>query len=790
MKRQIAHLPRWVFILVIGAPFIFWFVPLVTGQALYWGTPAMQFIPWRILGLEQLSQGVIPLWNPENGLGAPLLANYQTAYFYPPGWIINLLGWIFGNSGVAWGFTLLLALHGSWAGLGMAYLTRKLNCNATGMIIAALTYSLGSFFIARAGFFPIIWAGSWFPWMLLTIPADISNSRFVWKPSNFPFASILVVSMALLAGHAQLSWYMILFTAAWVISLSWFQNRKKNLWKEVFGYLSIILFAAFLSAVQLIPTAELLANSQRSSSVSFEGGLTYSYWPWRFITFFAPDFFGNPASGNYTGYGSFSEDAAYIGIIPVFLAVSTIIGLFKRSAIGENKVNRNIVILLWILIGIGFIFALGKNTPIFVFLYKYVPSFDMFNSPARFLIWVHMSLCLLAAIGSSSWKTPAGKGLYWFRLGTAGGASVLITGIVMLITAPDLGENFIRAAIIFGILAVIAGTFTLTKDFAERNHHQTLWTAMVLVIVVSDLVAAGIGLNPTMPAREYEKIQSGILSNDMGRTFLEPRAEYAIKYSKYLRFNDYRPLEQPQAVLSGMIPNTNLFTGTALVNNFDPLLVAQFARLMEIFPTMSKQEKSAWLRLMNVDRAGSLDLNQTSGIKYSEVTGNSRVWWFPCNKAADSNEDALALTRMVLADWEENEELATIITEGFNAEQCEGISTLDHFNFKIIEETPARIVIEVSTPQNGWVMLSDTWYPGWQAYLDDEKVEIVRGYSMFRTIQVPAGDHRINMNYKPLSFLLGMVISILGIFILLGLNGMRFLKVRKGQIPSNLRTDQ
>ena len=73
--KQIRNLPHHVILLVIIAPFIFWFVPLVTGQALYWGTPALQFIPWRVLGLEQINQGVVPLWNPANGLGAPLLAN-------------------------------------------------------------------------------------------------------------------------------------------------------------------------------------------------------------------------------------------------------------------------------------------------------------------------------------------------------------------------------------------------------------------------------------------------------------------------------------------------------------------------------------------------------------------------------------------------------------------------------------------------------------------------------------------------------------------------------------------
>ena len=785
MKKQFACLPRPVFLAVIIAPIVFWLVPLVTGQALYWGTPSMQFIPWRILGLEQISQGVLPLWNPGNGLGAPLLANYQTAFFYPPGWIISLLGWIFGNSGVAWGFTLFLAVHGSWAGLGMAYLARKWNCNATGMVIAALAYSLGSFFIARAGFFPMVWAGSWFPWMLFVIPDDIFNSRFIWTPARFPFASVLVITMAFLAGHAQLCWYMLLFTAVWVISLAWFQNRKQVLWKAVLGFLAITAFPALLSAVQLIPTAELLANSQRAGSVSFDSGLTYSYWPWRFITLFAPGFFGNPASGNYSGYGSFWEDAAYIGVIPVFRAISTLGRIFKKSSSEENQALRKIITLLWIITGVGFIFALGKNTPVFVFLYKYVPSFDMFNSPARFLIWVHMSLCLLAAIGSSSWDTPSGKGLYWLRLGTAGSASVVITSVVMVRLMPSLGQHFFRATTIFGILAFLAGALTLIKGYFERNRFGLYWRIGVLLIVMADLTIAGIGLNPTLPAGEYAK---GTTRNPYGgkegRVFLDPESEYALKYQKYLRFNDYRPLGPNQEVLVGIIPNTNILNRTNYVNNFDPLLVAPFSSLMELFPVMGEQEKDNWLRLMNVERSGNLDLTQASGVKFTEIEGNSRLWWFPCSAAVTSNEEALDRSRELLQEWDGSTQLETVVIEGIEAEKCQDSRPSVALVYKISEETTTRIVIEVTTRQDGWVMLSDTWYPGWQAALDGEKVEIGRGFGLFRTVKVPDGEHVIEMNYKPLSFRLGLVISISGILFLIVLPGLKYLRRKKQDDPS------
>lgn len=765
--KQIRNLPHHVILLVIIAPFIFWFVPLVTGQALYWGTPALQFIPWRVLGLEQINQGVVPLWNPANGLGAPLLANYQTAYFYPPGWILYVLGWLFGNGGIAWGFTFLLALHASWAGLGMACLASKYTKSSAGITISAFAYSLGSFFIARAGFFPMVWTGSWFPWMVLTIPEDLAELRFIWKPARFPYTSVLVTSMMLLAGHAQLSWYMFVFTGLWLIVAALSKGSWRSFWNRAGGFLGMMAFAGILSAIQLIPTAELLVNSQRSSSVPFDAGLTYSFWPWRFITLLAPGFFGSPANGNFIGFGTFWEDAAYIGVVPLLLALSTARLVFRRSRPGDSDTVRKTIIFLWCMIIIGFIFALGKNTPVFVFLYKYIPTFDMFNAPARYLVWVHFSLSLLAAIASSQWMTPTGKGLYWLRLGTAGSVSIVITSIVLMAYSTGISQQFFLATIIFGALSFIMGGMTLIKAYVERKNYQPAWIGVILSITLVDLIVAGLGLNPTLPASRFDLDATSMSYPDMdGRIYLDAKDEYTLKFSKYYRFSDYRPLNMPEDVLLGILPNTNLLSATERVNNFDPLQVASFSDLMERMPGMDDHVKLNWLKLMDVHWLVGLDLTQKSGVRVSEVDNHSRVWWFSCNENANSNEEAAVLSDKVMANWDGREPLEMVITEGAPEKRCEEKDSTTLFAYQIVLETPVSIQMQISAGRDGWVILSDTWYPGWKAKLDGQRVELFRGFSNFRTIWVPAGTHTIEMKYQPPSYAIGAGISISGWLIL------------------------
>ncbi len=111
----------WVpYLPVVILPLVLFANVLFTGKALYWGTPELQFIPWRAFAWESLKQGILPLWNPLNGMGAPLLANYQLALFYPPGWLLYGFAALGGIPWMAWAHTLLVVLHLIWR-VGMVY---------------------------------------------------------------------------------------------------------------------------------------------------------------------------------------------------------------------------------------------------------------------------------------------------------------------------------------------------------------------------------------------------------------------------------------------------------------------------------------------------------------------------------------------------------------------------------------------------------------------------------------------------------------------------------------------
>ncbi len=89
-------LPDPLYLLIILAPLGLLSPLIFSGKALFWGTPGLQFVPWRYLAWELLKSGELPLWNPLSGMGAPLLANYQTSLAFPPTWLLFALAWLGG----------------------------------------------------------------------------------------------------------------------------------------------------------------------------------------------------------------------------------------------------------------------------------------------------------------------------------------------------------------------------------------------------------------------------------------------------------------------------------------------------------------------------------------------------------------------------------------------------------------------------------------------------------------------------------------------------------------------
>jgi hypothetical protein len=737
---------------------------LLQGRVLFWGTPSLQFVPWWMEGLRQVAGGNLPLWNELNGIGAPLLANYQTAFFYPPNWLLCLLGLIQGAPGVAWGYTLLAMLHLIWGGWGMASLLRRLGSGALAQAVGGTAFALGGYFVGRLEFISMVWVGAWIPWVLryadeLASPVNLDTTR--QKGGWFHFRLIGCLALQLMAGHAQLSWYTLELATVWVaLGGLWGGGWRAGL-RGVGRFGVAVAAAALIAAVQLVPTAEYLSQSQRSSAVDYQSAMTYSFWPWRLVTVLAPDFFGNPGKGNFWGYSSYWEDHIYIGMTSMILGLGSLGAVFgKRKPVKKGGFSRRMIVFLWGVIVTATLLALGSNTPVFPFLYRYVPTFALFQAPARMMIWVVIALILVAANGIDTWRYPGGRGLYWLRLGTVGALAVAVGSGLGWLALNNVKLTFVQAMAFAGLWALGTGLLALLARYKDRSGWKIVWPLLVYLWVLIDLLTAGWLLNPTVRTDFYRGpgLESKTLHGE--RIYLSDRDEYALKFYRFLRFQDFQRVEDWRSLRHVVMPNLNLLDQVASVNNFDPLIPARYAVWMQALEEAAGQTRQNMLVRMNVGATEAIDGRSLSGVRFDRVEGGFMAAWYECAEMAPDGGQAL---EMLTAN---NFALDRLIIEGEKTTlpMCSPTPAVVLENVKA---GPGEINIQGFFPKAGWVFISQIWYPGWTAQVNGSRGEVLKTDVAFMAIAVPAGNVEIHLQYEPISFRIGGLLSILVLVLLL-----------------------
>jgi hypothetical protein len=102
----------------------------------------------------------------------------------------------------------------------------------------------------------------------------------------------------------------------------------------------------------------------------------------------------------------------------------------------------------------------------------------------------------------------------------------------------------------------------------------------------------------------------------------------------------------------------------------------------------------------------------------------------------------------------------------------------------VLSYKPHEIVLQAEMKQPGYVVLSDTWYPGWQASLDGQPTHIERANLAFRAIYVPPGSHSLRLVYRPTSYAWGSGAS-LGTLLVVALGSILGTKEAIQQRPDN-----
>lgn len=763
-RQTSSGFPWWGYLPVYMAPFLLFLPALMPGKALFWGITSLQFVPWHWEALRSLLAGELPLWNIWNGMGAPLAANYQSALFYPPTWLTLLAGWAGGIQAMAWSHGLLIVLHLVWAGEGMKRLTARLGLSPIPQIICALAYSLCGYLVARGSFLTMIQAAAWIPWIILAASRFGAPVRGMGR-SGITGKDILWLALAFsgqwLSGHAQLAWYTLLFTLAWTTTGALVNGGWRSLVRIILPVAASGFLALLVCSIQLVPTLEYFGQSQRSGVIDYQTALSYSFWPWRLLALVFPDLFGNPGTGDFWGYANYWEDAIYFGLLPLFFALYYIFsGKNRRNT--END-NRNGPLFGFCLLSTGLIFllALGWNTPVFPWLFRNIPTFGSFNGPTRWMILAVFCLVILAGLGAEEWmKHPIIRRTH-INMMIVGIIAMLMAGAAAIFTMPTVKVSFKSALIAAGILALGYLIFALMKPSPENHTKTRNWRFIFVIWLMVDLFWAGWRLNPAVESSLYTTKQN---QTSINRYYLPQTAERDLRFKRFFNFEDIQETADWENIFPAILPNTNILTSKPMVNNFDPMLPDRFVGFTNELETATSPALDRLLSLAGVGSAGTVGIEKPYSLSWEPIDANPHEWVTTCAETVTDEAGALAwLKKTAYTDRLSS----SIVIEAKSTHQpvC-GIPSRSKPEINATSNLSTRREFKVTgNAADGYLFIADTWYPGWIAFVDGMETPVFRADYVFMSVELPAGDHTVKIEYRPASFTAGVLLTLAGIVI-------------------------
>ena len=335
----------------------------------------LHFVAWRQFAFDQLRQGHVALWNPYYLCGAPFLGNFESGLLYPLNWVYLIL-----PLGLA--INVGIILHVFFAGYFTYLWASYRGLHPLSSFVAGTVFMFGGAYFLHlyAGHLPNLCTMVWAPLLFLSIDGLVQKISVRWI-----LLGIFAVAMQILAGHPQYVYFTAIIAVLYVL-LNLKGNKAK--FKVLISFFAFYTGASLITAAQLWTGLEAISECSRNIPLEYHSASSFSFPPENLLTLVLPEFFGNLITAHYWGRWFFWEVSLFIGITAFFLGLLAIFS--------SNPLKRRWALVMVV---IAFIFSLGAFTPLFRYLYDFVPGFKELRGICKFDFLVSLFLALLAGIG-------------------------------------------------------------------------------------------------------------------------------------------------------------------------------------------------------------------------------------------------------------------------------------------------------------------------------------------------------------------------------------------------------
>ena len=760
-----------IFVFVIS---LFLWKFIVLKESFLLGDYSAQHIPWSRFLADSLANLSLPLWTPYMHSGFPILAEGQIGALYP----LNLIMYFLLPHKIAYTYNILL--HFVLAGIFLYIYVRE-----TGMSKAAATVTVIAFLFGSA------YGGCFYSFMSLKVlvwfPLVLFLTEKLFKKEELLYGILIgiVVSVQILAGYLQFALYSIIFSTLYFVVHLYFYHLKNRGFKRSTRVAFLYLIGAFvafgLSAAQLFATVELSRFSSRQD-IGIDFTMLGSYSPLGMIQLLLPRC--DPASGGLL----------YIGVLPFLL--SLVVVFFRKNRFSWFFIFLALFSLL---------LAFGKYSPLYVLIIKAIGFYGL-RVPAKFLFFTIFSLAVLAGYGFDRYcsisadekqNTRYTKTIFYVSIGAV--STLVISNIILF-----LGKGFL---INFG------RSYVEKKIYGKPFHHHSLEVyynkvdsifqmliantsvfnkfnvSSIVIIVISFFIIKYIRRWTSLGSFQFACVVvivldlyifsffgTGFRGNmaPVRKTLKTPAAiEFIKKDTSLYRVYSFIPTGASDD-LSKYLPNYNMSFRISDVGAYSPLVMNDYYKFMKnlgdvddslgrIEPSLSSLSESFnLLNLLNVKYIIACEEIQDNRVELAYSDEKVKVY---------KNSELLPRASFVsdykvISDRQEAMEFLTskdfnpvdVVVLNEEPASFKKIPGSRHSNatVEIKDYSSNKVILNINTPSSGILVLSDTFYPGWKAFVDWEEVGIMKANTVMRAVVIPEGKHLVKFVYDPIPFNYGL----------------------------------
>jgi hypothetical protein len=755
---------------------------------------ATQYYPWYSFLGESLRSGSIPAWNPYQFSGTPFAGDPLSGWSYLPAMLLfTFLPLVAAVKG-------LMVFHLLLAGLLTYALARVLGITLPGAFLAAIAYEYsGLFYVQNSCCLQYIGVMAWLPLALLGAELAIGTPRWLERGVWWGLSG-LALSQILAAWFGQGSYYALLALGGYIAyrTLLFPPNELVGgIWARVGGLVlhggAVLLFGFTLGAAGVLPRLEYISLSNLAGGYPVEilsrGGWSVGDW----VLLLRPGVW-------------------YAGI--TVLALALVAPLLARERFAVPYFS---------FLSLGALVLSGQGpTPLHSVLYL-LPHFQQLHphSPDRVMVVFYLGVALLAGASLNVLGERVGRDHLLLVLPLL--ATLLVASAVTLFPPEPEGwvalypltlENGVSlpmGSLLFLILAVV-----LVAAYALFPIRLVYWRgfafALLALVVFADLLTADrttiaqqdlvgkgwivkirevdlakyyrpSGAARFLQAKEGQEGQFRYFGYDPGLgegSHVSSPARFADPNVQALEVNGRSMLLGLQSI-QGYNPThisrydefTTRLNGSGqgyhfidlyedgLDSSLLDLLNARYI-IVPAHPSPEDPASSQRFKQFESTHPTVYEDDQTKVLENQQAL--PRAWIVHSARQVGSGKEALDL----LSSGEVNPK-ETALLEEEPSQQMSQPDDASAEQAEVAEYEANRIKLHTSTQAPGLLMLSEVYYPSWKAYVDGQPAEVQVADQLLRSVEIPAGDHTVELRYESWTLWAGVVISLVAYVGLVGL---------------------